>query len=243
MFEGTLVESRGLVASPTVRWTTAGSIVLQSAVALTLVILPLLRPEAIPFLHEAPQLIAPPAPRPPMQPVHVRMVEHAAASTPALPVETLPASAPTLHLPSLHPTNSDTVPAIDTGVRMTGTGSGAVIPGLGDPAGSSNIRVTRAAPAGPLQVSSGVTSGMLLTPITPVYPNIAKATRTQGAVVMEAVISRTGTIESLHVVSGPDMLRTAALQAVEHARYKPFLLNNQPVEVQTIITVNFRLDQ
>ncbi len=58
-------------------------------------------------------------------------------------------------------------------------------------------------PAAPLQVSTGVLQGMLIAPIRPVYPAIAKATGVQGTVVVEAVISRKGTIESLHVVSGP----------------------------------------
>jgi protein TonB len=95
--------------------------------------------------------------------------------------------------------------------------------------------------AGPLNVSGGVTAGMLLTPIQPVYPAIAKAAGIHGAVVMEAVISKTGRIESLHVVSGPDMLRRAALDAVQMARYRPYLLSGQPTEVQTTITVVFQL--
>jgi protein TonB len=82
---------------------------------------------------------------------------------------------------------------------------------------------------------------MLLAPIQPVYPAIAKVTRTEGTVVMEAVISKAGRIESLHAVSGPEMLRRAALDAVSAARYKPYLLNGEPTEVQTTITVNFRL--
>ena len=68
-----------------------------------------------------------------------------------------------------------------------------------------------------------------------------KAAGTQGAVVMEAVISKAGRIESLHVVSGPDMLRRAAMDAVQVARYRPYLLSGVPTEVQTTITVVFKL--
>jgi protein TonB len=82
---------------------------------------------------------------------------------------------------------------------------------------------------------------MLLTPIQPVYPPIAKAVRLEGTVVLEAVISKAGRIESLHVVSGPDMLRRAALDAVAVARYRPYLLSGEPTDVQTTITVVFRL--
>jgi protein TonB len=92
-----------------------------------------------------------------------------------------------------------------------------------------------------VQVSGGVTEGMLLAPIQPVYPAIARAAGKQGAVVMEAVISKAGRIESLRVVSGPDMLRRAAVDAVQVARYRPYLLSGVPTEVQTRITVVFKL--
>jgi periplasmic protein TonB len=82
---------------------------------------------------------------------------------------------------------------------------------------------------------------MLIVPIRPVYPMIAKAARVEGPVVVEAIISRTGTIESLHVVSGPQMLQSAALDAIREARYRPYRLNGEPTEVQTRITVNFRM--
>ena len=82
---------------------------------------------------------------------------------------------------------------------------------------------------------------MLIAPIRPVYPAIAKAAGVQGTVVVEAVISRKGTVESLHVVSGPAMLQQAALDAIREARYQPFRLNGEPTEVQTTITVNFRM--
>lgn len=84
---------------------------------------------------------------------------------------------------------------------------------------------------------------MLLTPIRPVYPAIARAAGVSGQVIISAVISGTGTIESLQVISGPQALRRAALGAIQAVRYRPFLLNGQPVEVQTTITVSFRLGE
>jgi protein TonB len=94
---------------------------------------------------------------------------------------------------------------------------------------------------GRLRVSDGVTAGVLLTPIRPVYPAIARATHTEGTVVVEAVISRMGTIESLRVISGHEMLREAALDAIRAARYQPYRLNGEAVEIQTTITVHFRM--
>ena len=84
---------------------------------------------------------------------------------------------------------------------------------------------------------------MLLSPIQPVYPSIARAAGVQGAVALQATISAAGRIESLRVVSGPPMLRQAASDAVQPARYRPYKLNGVPTEVQTTITVVFRLGE
>jgi protein TonB len=92
-----------------------------------------------------------------------------------------------------------------------------------------------------LSISSGVMQGMLLLKTTPVYPPIAKAARVSGTVVLQATISKTGSIENLHVISGPAMLQQAALQAVRSWRYRPYLLNNEPVEVETTVNVIFSL--
>jgi protein TonB len=83
--------------------------------------------------------------------------------------------------------------------------------------------------------------GMLLLKTTPVYPPIAKAARVSGTVVLQATISKTGSIENLHIVSGPAMLQQAAMQAVRSWRYRPYLLNNEPVEVETTVNVIFSL--
>ena len=77
----------------------------------------------------------------------------------------------------------------------------------------------------------------------PEYPLIAKATHTQGTVVLQATISRQGTIENLRVTSGPLMLQQAAVDAVRTWRYRPYLLNGDPVEVETTVNVIFTLQQ
>jgi protein TonB len=82
---------------------------------------------------------------------------------------------------------------------------------------------------------------MLIQKTTPVYPPIAKAARVSGTVVIQATISKQGTIENLKVISGPAMLQQSALDAVRTWRYRPYLLNNEPVEVETTINVIFTL--
>ena len=92
-----------------------------------------------------------------------------------------------------------------------------------------------------INISGGVAQGMLLQKVTPVYPPIAKAARVQGTVVLEAQISKSGSIENLKVISGPAMLQQAAIEAVKQWRYRPYLLNNEPVEVETTVNVIFSL--
>jgi protein TonB len=88
-----------------------------------------------------------------------------------------------------------------------------------------------------------VVEGLLVQKTMPVYPAIAKATRTQGTVVLQATISRNGTIENLRVASGPAMLQQAAMDAVRSWRYRPYLLSGEPVEVETTVDVVFKLQE
>ena len=71
---------------------------------------------------------------------------------------------------------------------------------------------------------------------------IAKIDRIQGLVVLQATISKQGTIETLHPVSGPPMLYQSAINAVRQWRYKPYILNGEAAEVETTIQVNFTLN-
>jgi protein TonB len=127
---------------------------------------------------------------------------------------------------------------------MAGMGSGSSGSGVAGMAGlglgTPPAVVARAAPkTGPVRVSSGTVAGMILSRPDPVYPPIAKAAHVQGVVILHAIISKTGTIEGLQVVSGPPMLTGSAMDAVKRWRYKPYLLNGEPTEVDTTINVNF----
>jgi protein TonB len=84
-----------------------------------------------------------------------------------------------------------------------------------------------------------VIAGNLLEKTTPVYPPIAKQAHVQGAVVLHAIIGKNGTIQNLTVISGNAMLTQSAIDAVKQWRYKPYLLNGEPTEVDTTVTVNF----
>jgi protein TonB len=202
-------------------------------------LIPLLRPAALPFMSAAP-LSVPFRVKPPV-PVPVRTTTEA-ASPGAI---SMPAAAGPVTetrgrfvFPQGDPVEGP-APAVDPNIHMGGGGD--MISLLGPAGTGTAVTPVRVRDIGLVKVSRGVLNGMLLEPIRPVYPAIAKAAGVQGTVVLEAVISKTGRIESLHAVSGPDMLRNAALQAVQAARYRPYKLNDEAVDVQTTITVVFQL--
>jgi TonB family protein len=105
---------------------------------------------------------------------------------------------------------------------------------------SSSVTVPKPVP-GALQVSEGVIQGLLIKKIAPVYPANALKLRKQGAVELLATVSKTGTITKIKVLNGEPMLAQAAVDAVRQWKYRPFLLNAEPVEIQTQITINFKL--
>ena len=120
--------------------------------------------------------------------------------------------------------------------------------GSSDPTGvqqsiGNNIPVVippRPATVKPLIVSN-LGTGSLVYRVQPTYPPLAKQGRVQGAVELRAIISKEGTIENLMIVRGHPMLSAAAIEAVRQWRYRPYLLNGEPIEVETEITVNFLL--
>ncbi len=92
-----------------------------------------------------------------------------------------------------------------------------------------------------VRVSSGVVSGLLVRKVPPTYPPLARQARIQGVVVLQAQISKDGTIQNLQLISGHPMLAPAAIEAVKQWKYRPYLLNGEPVEVDTQVQVNFTL--
>jgi protein TonB len=228
MFEGTLVESRGLERTGTARWSALGSVTLQVGLAGLLIAIPMWRPEALPMLSLAPRVMLPRLSKPPAVETEPRTDAGSSgvslpATSAAQPVEV---GGPLTFAPRGQ--TDGPAPGLVTEIGM-GTGPGPLAI-LGPSGSGTGVSVERAHPAARMRVSSGVLAGMLLTPIRPVYP-----------VVLEAVISKAGRIESLRAVSGPAMLRSAAMEAVQAARYVPYLLNGEPVEVQTTIMVVFQL--
>jgi protein TonB len=239
MFEDSLLESQGRIRTRS-RWLAIGSFLAQAALLLLLILCPLYHPEALPRQSLERLLIAPPTQRA-AAPVEVRR------AAPTSTRQQLPSLQQQMQAPRTIPAAvaivADSGPPAASPIGIVGAGNGPGIP-AGIDLGSSAPAVTVAripTPKRPLSISSGVAAGQLLTPIRPIYPAIAKAARIQGTVIIDATISRHGAIENLRVAEGPPMLRQAAIDAVAAARYRPFMLNGEPVDVQTTIQVIFSL--
>ena len=138
-------------------------------------------------------------------------------------------------------TDHEPPPAIGTGITPLARESGGLFNGLPDSIGTATPPQVRVTPSRKPVISSGVMEGRKLSGAEPRYPTIAVAARVQGTVVLAATISKTGAIENLRVVSGPPMLAPAAEEAVRTWRYRPYLLNGEPVEVETTVRVIFNL--
>lgn len=241
MFEDSLVESTGRIRTRS-RWLAVASFLLQAAILAVLILLPYIYPAALPKQALSKLLLAPP---PPM--TRPSAPEHAAAARPA------PMMLTSLTLPSHIPTHpamirDDNPPSpgstVIGGTDGTPGGSNTLANLFADGSGSTPHVVPAPKPnTGPIRLSRGVAAGQLLEPIRPTYPAIALAARIQGTVVVEAVISKTGVVENAHAVSGPAMLQQAAVSAVARARYQPYKLSGEPVEVETTVNVVFDLQQ
>lgn len=241
MFEDSLVESSGRIKTKR-GLTTFVSFALQMLLLGVLVLIPLIYTEALPKAQMMTFIAAPPPPPPPPPPPAVAPVKVVKVETEIVNNQ--------LRAPTKIPKKVEMVKEDEAPPQMAGVVGGVAggVPGgamggvLGGIVGSSLPPPKVAAPQKPLRVSSGVVAGNKISGPNPVYPAIAKTARIQGQVVLQATISKGGTIENLHAVSGPPMLYQSAIDAVRQWRYKPYILNGEAVEVETTIQVNFTLN-
>lgn len=228
--------------------TTTSFIINCLALGLLLAV-PLMFTEELPKAQLLTFLVAPPPPPPPPPPA-------AAVVQKVVQIQTDMLSSGQLRTPSKIPQKVQMIKEEEAPPPMQSTGGvvGGVpggIPGgqLGGVIGgivnaTSNLSaVPKFVPVIPqrVRVSQGITKGLLIHRVEPRYPTLARSARVQGDVILTAVISTTGEIVNLQLVSGHPMLVPEAIAAVKQWRYKPYLLNGQPVEVETTITVIFSL--
>jgi len=222
-------------------WTTLTSFGLQTVVIGTLLILPLWKAVIVP----AAQTVSTPVFLGHLEPVSV--VTQQSGGTTAGPVNaaSVPFVQPGQIPHKIAPGDDAAAPQFPSGL-----GPGPDVPGLSaGPTTSFPWVVSGPRPVLPAAPTvavrpfrpSRLLEGSLIHRVLPEYPLLAKEARVQGPVVLAAIISKSGTIENLQAISGHPMLVRAAIDAVSRWQYHPYILNNEPVEVETQITVNFTL--
>jgi len=146
------------------------------------------------------------------------------------------AALPALQVEVVAGNRRTSVPARNSAIHLD-IDSGAASAGTEAPAAAQGA----VASAGDRVQLSPQTSQNVTVSVPPNYPLLARQMKVQGAVILQALISREGSIQELQIVSGPGILATAAREAVKQWRFKPYYQNGQPVETQARITVNFTI--
>jgi periplasmic protein TonB len=243
MFDDLVISS----AHPTLThkpWTVALSAVIQAVIVGVFILIPLLVTEALPKEMVTTFLVAPAPPPPPPPPApKVEIVK---------PVAHL-IQAGKLTAPTVIPKKVNIIKEEAQPPDMGAVGVVGGVPG-GMPGGSAGgvlggiIGGTNGGPPPPppktpdrIRVGGNVQQANLIHQVMPMYPEIAKTAHIQGTVILHAIISKEGTVQELQYISGPPLLMRSAMDAVRQWRYRPTLLNGEPVQVDTTISVVFTL--
>jgi protein TonB len=243
MFEDMVVSSSN-PSKTNKPWTVVLSMLAQVLFLGILILIPLIYTEALPKTMMATLLVAPPPPPPPPPPpvaaqvVHIKPQVHLMDAGKLVAPKVIPKDVKIIKedAPDMNAGMQGGVPGGVAGGSMGGV-IGGVIGGMGG------------APPPPKPVASRIRQGgsvqaaLLINRVQPVYPPLARQTRIAGTVRLHAIISKQRSVESLEVLSGHPLLVRAAMDAVQQWKYKPTLLNGEPVEVDTTIDVIFSLNQ
>ncbi len=232
MFEQALLESARHSPGAQRTYSTAASLLLQSALLAGFMLAPILATQIAPRAIER----LTPIPLPRFESAAPRTESTGPASGPSIST-----TAPQLTQPrAIHPLDSNAKPADPTP---------AMHPGSSSPAGNPALSNLFAHPVEPPAESSHkqppvsvLEAGVVISRVQPIYPRLAQINRIQGTVQLNAIITSRGTLEELRVLSGPPMLAQAALEAVQQWKFRPYILNGKPIEVQTEVIVRFSLN-
>jgi protein TonB len=220
---------------PRRRWTAVASFSLQATIVAVALVLPLWRPMGLPEAFRPNRIFVPISePETPAPPTNSHPITGTAGSGVAFrPIIVTRDNG--VHFGPARPVAD----AVDGPPLPFGpSGPGVTGPNLGE----VPLNLAKPILAKPPHVSV-VMQGNLVHRVEPVYPPIAKSTGVQGVVLIKALISPGGRIEQAQVVSGSPLLSAAALEAIKQWKYRPYVLNGTPVEVETEITVNFVLQR
>jgi protein TonB len=243
MFEDSLIESGGRLKTKR-GLTTTISVIFQIGLLVVMILIPLIFTEALPKQQLMTFLVAPPPPPPPPPPaaapvkivkqIQTDIVNGQLRTPTKIPQKVQMIKEEEAPPPTMAATG--VVGGVPGGVP--GGQMGGVIGGI---ISSTPMAVPKVATPQRVRVSQGVSAGLLVRKVNPNYPPLARQARIQGQVLLQAEISKDGSIQNLRLISGHPMLAPAAIEAVKQWKYKPYLLNGEPVEVETQVQVNFTL--
>lgn len=238
LFQDTLLESGGKSGARN-HWVTVLTLAFQLVVLAAAVVIPLFHTDTLPKPEILTMLVVPP--------------RAAASGTPTFraPTSTSRTTPTNLRISSgVHTTQEAPSPPLDTAGGLVGGIPGGVVGGIPDGMLSNVLRDTGRAPvlattSAPkrIRVPAPMTQANLVYDVAPKYPPEAGRARIEGTVVLFAVIGKDGTVQDVRVENGLPVLAQAAIEAVKQWRYRPYLLNGEPVEVDSQITINFTLSK
>ncbi|MGA8222385.1 MAG: energy transducer TonB [Candidatus Acidiferrales bacterium] len=226
-------------------WTVVVSTAIQAGIVIIMILIPLIYTEALPKQMLTTFLVAPAPPPPPPPPaVAVQRIIKPVARL----IHNGQMMAPTVIPKKVEMIKEEELPPDVGNVGYTGGvvggigggTAGGVLGGIIGGVGSNLPPPPKAAPSR-IRVGGNVQAASLVHQMMPVYPPIAKTAHISGTVILHAIIGKDGTVQNLEYVSGPPLLMKSAMDAVRQWRYKPTMLNGDPVEVDTTISVVFSL--
>jgi len=233
--------SESLIASAKSRprnpWAAVGALAFQLLLLLALVVIPLFHTDPLPKREMLTMLYAPPLAAAASNATRLQ------APTPAYTSKSIPAPTPnTQEAPSA---------SVNTTAGVVGGVPGGVVGGVPGGVFNEALSSTRSlpvlaktpepTPVKRIRVAARVVEANLIHDVAPTYPLEAGRARIEGPVVLMAVIGKDGSVQDVRVESGLPLLAQAAIDAVKQWRYRPYLVNGEPVEVDSRITINFTL--
>jgi periplasmic protein TonB len=230
-----LVESTSAGKKSNTGWGMIVSAIVQCVIVGVLILIPLIYTQALPKAFLTTLLVAPPPPPPPPPPVEalvkVKPIVHLIQGNKLMAPRAIPTNV-TIIKEEAPPPELTAQQGVFGGIAGQGVMIGAAVALPPPPKATAPVRIKQ---------GGNVTAASIITQTRPVYPALARQARIQGNVVLHAIIDKDGNVAQLEVVSGHPLLVQAALDAVKQWRYKPTLLNGDPVEVDTTITVTFTM--
>ena len=237
LFHDSLVVS-GAKSRPRNPWAAVGSVALLSLLLLALVVIPLFQTDTLPKRETLTMLLVPPP--------------AAASAVTTFRVPTPTHTSKTISIPTpMHMTQETPPPPVGTTGGVVGGVPGGLVGGVPGGVltevlnGTHSVSVPVLAKTSPapkrVRIATRVAEANLIHDVAPTYPPEAGRARIEGTVVLQAVIGKDGSVQDVRVESGLPILAQAAIDAVKQWRYRPYLLNGEPVEVDSTITINFTL--